>query len=48
MYLILGDDLALHDMPVKEVVVHRLGDDLSHRGRVELDEAVVLGFTGLQ
>lgn len=47
VHLVLGDDFALHDVTVEEVVVHRVGDDLSHRRRVELDETVVLGLAGL-
>ena len=39
--LILRDDFACEDVTSKEVVVHRLGDDLGNGRRVELNEAVV-------
>ena len=47
MHFLLGYHLAPQDVAHEEVVVHRVGDDLGDGGRVEFDEAVVLGFTGL-
>jgi hypothetical protein len=35
------------DVAHDEIVVHRFGDDLCHGRGVELDEGVVLGFSGL-
>ena len=47
MHLVLRDDLAREDVAHEQVIVHRLRDDLCDRGRVELDEAVVLRLSSL-
>ena len=47
MDLVLWNDLALQEMTHDQIVVHRFADNLRDRGRVEFDEPVVLGSTGL-
>ena len=47
VHLVLRDDLARENVAHEQVVVHRLRDDLCDRGRVELDEAVVLRLSSL-
>lgn len=45
--LVVRHDLADEDVSQEEVVVHRLLDNLRHRGVLELDERVVLRCAGL-
>lgn len=47
MHLLLRQQLALEDMAVDEVVVHRLGDDGGDRNRLELEKGIMLGCAGL-